>query len=219
MFAVSDTGTGMTREVAERAFEPFFTTKAPGKGTGLGLSMIYGFAKQSRGHAKIYSEPGLGTTVRIYLPRAVAEEGRAADSPAVSAEPPRGGETILVVEDDTDVRTLARSHLEQLGYRVVEAADGVQARAMLANEALHIDLMFTDVVMPGGTGGLELAAEARGLRPKLKTLLTSGYSERSLDQGARLQPGTPFIGKPYRRRDLAQKVRMALGPGAPSAPP
>ncbi len=215
LLAVTDTGAGMTPDVIERAFEPFFTTKESGKGTGLGLSMIYGFAKQSRGHVKIYSEAGLGTTVRLYLPRAAAEAGAAAAPDPSSEVPASGSESILVVDDDAGVRAIARSHLERLGYRVLEAADGAQARALLADPAIPIDLLFTDVVMPGGISGRELAVEARGLRPGLKLLLTSGYSKGALDRENRIEPGTPFVAKPYRRLDLAEKVRAALSSAAP----
>src|SRR4029450_5194140 len=157
MLAVTDTGTGMPPEVIEHAFEPFFTTKGVGKGTGLGLSMIYGFAKQSGGHLKIYSEVGHGTTVRLYLPRQGAGQAVAAAPKAVSPSSLRGGESILVVEDDPLVRNLVGMQLRELGYRVVEAADGPKARKIL-DSGQPVDLMLTDVVMHGGMSGRQPAA-------------------------------------------------------------
>jgi PAS domain S-box-containing protein len=208
MLAVTDTGTGMAPEVLEHAFEPFFTTKAIGKGTGLGLSMIYGFAKQSHGHVKIYSEVGHGTTVRLYLPRLAAAP---ADTPAAASPSahPRGGETILVVEDDVQVRAFVLSQLRDLGYRVFESADGPQAQAILESDAA-IDLLFTDVVMPGGLTGRQLAEAAKLKRPALKTLFTSGYTEDSVLRLGQLDPGVRLLSKPYRRQELAQRVREAL---------
>ncbi|HUL05087.1 MAG TPA: CHASE3 domain-containing protein [Candidatus Acidoferrum sp.] len=210
MLAVTDTGTGMPPEVIERAFEPFFTTKGVGKGSGLGLSMIYGFAKQSGGHLKIYSEVGHGTTVRLYLPRqrapAVAESAAA---PATVDRHAGGGETILVVEDDPLVRNFVVQQLRALGYTVLEAADGPQARAQLESDT-PIDLLLTDVVMPGSLTGRELAASARRRRPNLKTLYTSGYTENSIVHQGKLDPGVHFLSKPFRRQELARKVRDVL---------
>jgi CheY-like chemotaxis protein len=208
MLAVTDTGTGMAQDVAERAIEPFFTTKPPGKGTGLGLSMIYGFAKQSGGHMKIYSEIGHGTTVRLYLPRAAAtvEPPNQAQMPA---EHFSGGETILVVEDDEAVRTLVVSQLEDLGYHVIEAADGRAAQEIL-RIGVPVDLLFTDVVMPGGITGRRLAEEAMRERPGLRVLFTSGYTENSIVHHGRLDPGVNLLSKPYKKRDLARKVREVL---------
>ena len=208
MVAVTDTGCGMPPEVAERAFEPFFTTKEIGKGTGLGLSMIYGFMKQSGGHVKIYSEVGLGTTMRLYLPRA------AADAPAIAAsaahtDVPTGSETILVVEDDVDVRLFVVAQLESLGYRVLAAEDGVRAKKILSGPE-RLDLLFTDVIMPGGMTGKQLADEAVRERPQLKTLYTSGYTENTIIHQGRLDPGVQLLSKPYRRADLARKVRQVL---------
>jgi PAS domain S-box-containing protein len=208
LLAVTDTGIGMSPEVLERAFEPFFTTKEVGRGSGLGLSMIYGFAKQSRGHLKIYSEVGHGTTVRLYLPRVVGDSV-AATAAAPAPEHPRGGETILVVEDDADVRRYVVSQIRDLGYRVIEAADGPQAQGILDGDT-PIDLLFTDVVMPGGMTGRQLADAARQRRPKLKTLFTSGYTENSIVHQGKLDPGVHFLAKPYRRQDLARKLREAL---------
>jgi CheY-like chemotaxis protein len=210
MLAVTDTGTGMPPEVIERAFEPFFTTKGVGKGSGLGLSMIYGFAKQSGGHLKIYSEVGHGTTLRLYLPRqlapAVAQAANAAPAPD---QHPRGGETILVVEDDPQVRNFVVQQLRALGYTVLEAGDGPQARRLLESDA-PIDLLLTDVVMPGSITGRELAESARQRRPDLKTLYTSGYTENSIVHQGKLDPGVHFLSKPFRRQELALKVREVL---------
>jgi PAS domain S-box-containing protein len=209
MLAVTDTGSGMPLDVAERAFEPFFTTKEQGKGTGLGLSMIYGFAKQSRGHLKIYSEVGHGTTVRLYLPRLSAVGAAATATAAAPAPHARGGETILVVEDDADVRLFVVSQLRDLGYRVLEAADGPEAQAILATDQ-PIDLLLTDVVMPGGMTGSKLAEGAKAVRPNLRTLFTSGYTENSIVHQGKLDPGVNFLSKPFRRQDLSLKVREAL---------
>jgi CheY-like chemotaxis protein len=208
MVAVTDTGSGMSSEVVERAFEPFFTTKEIGKGTGLGLSMIYGFMKQSGGHVKIYSEAGLGTTMRLYLPRA-AGDSPAAAAPVVQADVPTGSETILAVEDDVDVRLFVVAQLESLGYRVLAAENGIRARAILSGPE-RIDLLFTDVVMPGGMTGKQLADEAVRQRPRLKTLYTSGYTENTIIHQGRLDPGVQLLSKPYRRGDLARKVRQVL---------
>ncbi|MBA4100312.1 MAG: hypothetical protein C0484_26505 [Rhodospirillum sp.] len=211
MLAVTDTGKGMPPEVADRAFEPFFTTKEVGKGTGLGLSMIYGFAKQSGGHVKIYSEVDHGTTVRLYLPRQSAAAAAATATPAMPMhhDHPRGGEMILVVEDDVDVRGFVVGHLRELGYRVAEAKDGPSALSTL-NGSTPIDLLLTDVVMPGGMTGRQLSDEAMRRRPDLKTLFISGYTEDSIVHQGKLDPGVNFLSKPFRRRDLALKVREAL---------
>jgi CheY-like chemotaxis protein len=198
----------MPAEVAARAFEPFFTTKGLGKGSGLGLSMVYGLMKQSHGHAAIYSEIGRGTTVRLYLPQAAA----AAGAPA-STEPapvPQGRqETVLVVEDDPDVRELAVTLVESLGYRSLAAADAGQALKWLA-ERPDIVLLFTDIVLPGGMNGVELAQEARRCRPQLKILFTSGYTEHALVQQGCLPAGAAMLAKPYRRAGLAEKFRAVL---------
>lgn len=209
MLAVTDTGVGMAPEVLERAVEPFFTTKATGKGTGLGLSMIYGFVKQSRGHMKLYSEIGLGTSVRLYLPRVQADAQQPVDSDTGGGEHPRGGETVLVVEDDAAVRALVTQQLGELGYRVLEASDGASAQEILQSDA-EIDLLFTDVVMPGGMTGRKLAEEAVRQRPGLRTLFTSGYTENSIVHQGRLDTGVQLLSKPYKRQDLARKVREAL---------
>lgn len=205
MVAVSDTGSGMISEVASRAFEPFFTTKEVGKGTGLGLSMVYGFAKQSGGSMQISSEPGHGTAVKLFFPRIDAARDNAPPTGQIAA--PAGSETILVVEDDDMVRAYVEKELKELGYRVIATRDAPAALAVLRSpEPIH--LLFTDVVMPGGMFGPELARQASRLRPELKILFTSGYSEQpvtSLDgSGARI------LNKPYRRSDLAMMLRSAL---------
>jgi PAS domain S-box-containing protein len=207
---VSDSGTGMPPEVAEHAFEPFFTTKEVGRGTGLGLSMVYGFAKQSRGHAKIYSEVGHGTTVKLYLPR--ADAGSAA-SPGARPAPGKtqapGHETILVVEDDAAVRTVAVGALAGQGYKVLQAADGPAALEILRQPGV-IDLLFTDLVMPNGISGQDLLRLARKRRPRLKTIFTSGYSESFLKGRADAEQGVPLLPKPYRKQQLLEAVRTAL---------
>jgi PAS domain S-box-containing protein len=208
MMAVTDTGTGMPEDVLAHVFEPFFTTKEVGKGTGLGLSMIYGFAKQSGGHAKIYSEVGHGTTVRLYLPR-LTNQSPASDSAAPTAPRKGGGETILVVEDNPDVRRLVLRQLRDLGYEVIEAANGPQALQILDGGA-SIDLLFTDVVMPGGMTGRQLAEAAKVRRPGLKTLFTSGYTEDSILRLGKLDPGVRLLSKPYRKHELATRIRETL---------
>lgn len=208
MLAVSDTGTGMPPEVLSRVFEPFFTTKPASEGTGLGLSMVYGFTRQSNGHIKIYSEHGRGTTVRLYLPRA---ENSAAAAGAMSDAAPeaRGGERILVVEDNGEVRKIVVSQLTDLGYRIVEAENAEEALAILRRDDA-IDLLFTDVVMPGAMGGDDLARAARAIRPKLKLLLTSGFAKASIDQGPNSPLFENFLSKPYRKSELAAKLRGVL---------
>ncbi|HEY3147257.1 MAG TPA: PAS domain S-box protein, partial [Dongiaceae bacterium] len=209
MMAVTDTGMGMSADVLAHVFEPFFTTKEVGKGTGLGLSMIYGFAKQSGGHVKIYSEVGHGTTVRLYLPRLTGATATAGPAVAASAAGEGGGETILVVEDNPDVRRLVLRQLRDLGYAVIEAANGPQALKILEDGA-SIDLLFTDVVMPGGMTGRQLAEAAKGRRPHLKTLFTSGYTEDSILRLGKLDPGVRLLSKPYRKHELAMRIREAL---------
>jgi len=217
MIAVTDDGTGMPPDVLERVFEPFFTTKEVGKGSGLGLSMVYGFIKQSAGHVTIYSEPGLGTTVRMYLPVTVtagaadlAMERAPAAPQAVAPEVlPLGIETVLVVEDDPFVRAFAVRTLEELGYRVIAAVNGREALAHLQGDE-PIDLLFSDVVMPGGMNGWELAEHARVLRPNLRIMLTSGYAVETLLARGRLRGDTNFLNKPYRKAELAQRLREVL---------
>ena len=210
LIAVTDTGDGMPPDVLARAFEPFFTTKEVGKGSGLGLSMVYGFMKQSNGHVSIYSEVGLGTTVRLYLP---AHSTMPADLTVAQAgaegEPPRGRETVLVTEDDPFVRAYVVSALEELGYRVIAAEDARQALSHLT-EGGEIDVLFTDIVMPGGMNGWELAERAQQIRPGLKLLFTSGYALETLVARGRIHPDTAILNKPYRRPELARRLREVL---------
>ena len=207
LLAISDTGSGMTADIAERAFEPFFTTKEIGKGSGLGLSMVYGFVKQSGGHIKIYSEPGQGTTIRLYLPPARGQAGAVA---AANDAIERGGETILVVEDDTLVRKFVTTQLTSLGYRTITADDGRAALA-LVERGERFDLLFTDVIMPGGLSGRELAKEVARQRPDVKVLFTSGYTDNAVVHHGRLDQGVWLLTKPYRKPQLAEMVRKALG--------
>ena len=209
VIAVSDTGTGMSRETLARVFEPFFTTKEVGKGTGLGLSMVYGFVKQSGGHVKIYSEENEGTTVKIYLPRLVSES--IAIEEAETAYVAAGGtsETILVVEDDDDVRGYTVEILRELGYRVLEAHDGPAAMRLIERTDMAIDLLFTDVVMPA-MSGRELADAAHVIRPRLKVLYTSGYTRNAIVHGGRLDAGVEMIAKPFTYQALSGKVRGVL---------
>jgi PAS domain S-box-containing protein len=209
MVAVSDTGAGMAPDVLARAFEPFFTTKQPGRGTGLGLSMVYGFTRQSRGHVKIYSEVGHGTTVRLYLPRAARADDKAAASPPEAPQPARGGERILVVEDNPDVRRVVVLQLRDLGYHIIEAANGEAALAVIEG-AEPIDLLFSDVVMPGGMTGDELARRARLARPGLKVLLTSGFARAAMPAAAQSEDLRGLLSKPYRKVDLAARLRTLL---------
>lgn len=206
LIEVSDTGTGIPAETLTHVFEPFFTTKEVGRGTGLGLSMVFGFVKQSQGHIKIYSELGQGTTIRLYLPRAAPGMRASAFAPIAMASPQRGHETILVVEDDTEVRATVIRQLSDLGYRVVEAEKAQAALALLKNPAVTIDLLFTDLVMPGGMNGHELARAALAERPALKILYTSGYPGSTLRGDDRLKEGEHFLSKPYRRQALARKL-------------
>ena len=216
LLAITDTGTGMPPEVIARAFEPLFTTKPEGRGTGLGLAQVYGFVRQTGGHIKIYSEVGHGTTVKIYLPRTMQVEER--DTPEI-LEPIVGGtETILVVEDDTQVRRGAVDILGTLGYRVLQAASIEYALEMLEKGG-RIDLLFTDVVMPGPLKAVDLAKRARELQPHVAVLFTSGYTENAVIHNGQLDPGMSLVGKPYRREDLARKVRAALDQTKAVSPP
>jgi len=217
MIAVSDTGSGMTRDVVEKAFEPFFTTKEVGQGTGLGLPQVYGFVKQSGGHVKIYSEPGEGTTVKLYLPRLLAEEGTGeAVAEARTPQVATAGETILVVEDDEDVRSYSADILRALGYRVIEAPAGPAALAVLENDT-SIRLLFTDVGLPGGLNGRQLADEAMRRRPGLRVLFTTGYARNAIVHQGRLDPGVELIVKPFTAASLATKIRHILHDVAPRA--
>jgi PAS domain S-box-containing protein len=210
VICVTDTGYGMTREVTVRAFEPFFTTKDVGHGTGLGLSQVYGFVKQSGGHVKIYSEVGQGTTVKIYLPRLhAAEDEVPAPEPPLPPARSHASETILVVEDDQDVRTHAKDILRDLGYRTLEAGTGPAALQVLqAHPEIH--LLFTDVGLPGGMNGRQLAEEARRLRSDLKVLMTTGYARNAIVHDGRLEPGVQLITKPFSYAALASKIRSIL---------
>jgi signal transduction histidine kinase/CheY-like chemotaxis protein len=210
MVAISDTGAGMSEEVAARAFEPFFTTKEVGQGTGLGLSMVYGFVKQSGGHVKIYTEPQHGTTVKVYLPRSDAGQDRqpASRGAGDAANGPADG-TILVVEDDEDVRSYTAQVLRQGGYAVLEANNGAAALAVMGSGA-RIDLLFTDVMMPR-MNGRELAEAARRLSRDLKIIFTSGYSPNALFHGGTLEPGTALLPKPFTAEALLRRVHRALG--------
>ncbi|WP_242126962.1 CHASE3 domain-containing protein [Sphingobium sp. Sx8-8] len=215
MVSVTDNGTGMPPDVVDRAFDPFFTTKGVGKGTGLGLSQVFGFIKQSRGHVKIYSEPGEGTVIKIYLPRHYGAEAAAGTVAAVATELPRAREEeiILVVEDEERVRHMSVDSLRELGYTIVQASDGEQALEMLAIQP-RIDMLFTDIVMPG-INGRELADRARKTRPALKILYTTGYTRNAIVHNGMLDPGVSFLAKPFTLDQLAMKVRQVLdGNGA-----
>jgi CheY-like chemotaxis protein len=208
VIAVSDTGAGMTPEVLAKAAEPFFTTKGVGEGSGLGLSMVYGFTRQSGGQMKIYSEVGHGTTVRLYLPRAepAADDGR----PRIEPASVRGkGERVLVVEDNLEVRRVAVRQLTELGYRVAEAEDAKGGLQVLEAD-LAIDLVFTDIVMPGGMDGIEMIEQARILRPALRVLFTTGFTNAAVANNNRATGDDLLLSKPYRKADLAAKLREAL---------
>jgi CheY-like chemotaxis protein len=207
--SVSDTGTGMSREVLTRVFEPFFTTKGPGKGTGLGLSVIYGFVKQSGGHVTVYSEIDRGTTVNLYLPRIATERERATSAKQAAPAPQRTGETILLVEDNPDVRKVTARRLQNLGYVVVEAASGARAVEVLTAGA-KIDLVFSDVVMPGGMSGFDLAHWVQENAPTLPILLTSGFAEDVARAGETPASELAILRKPYTGAELARALRKAL---------
>jgi CheY-like chemotaxis protein len=210
MIAVADTGTGMDPLTVERAFEPFFTTKEVGRGTGLGLSQVYGFVRQSAGHVRVYSELDEGTTVKIYLPCYVgADEQVEAAEPTRAANGAIGTETILVVEDDEALRSYTVETLAELGYRVLSDTNGAAAIDILDSGA-DIDLLFTDVVMPGGLNGRQLANEAVRRRPGLKVLFTTGYTRNAIVHHGRLDPGLEMIGKPFSSDELTRKVRAIL---------
>jgi PAS domain S-box-containing protein len=208
---VSDTGVGMSSEVKARAFDPFFTTKPTGQGTGLGLSMIYGFTQQSGGQVRIYSEEGEGTTVRIYLPRHQGEADEEQEQTMLSDAPrAEAGETVLIVDDEPSVRMLVTDVLEELGYAAVEAADGVAGLKLLESD-MRIDLLITDVGLPGGVNGRQMADAARRVRPKLRVLFITGYAENASIGNGRLAPGMHMMVKPFGMEMLASRIRAIIG--------
>jgi signal transduction histidine kinase len=207
LIKVTDTGTGMDADVAARAFEPFFTTKDVGKGTGLGLSQVYGFIKQSGGHVRIDTKLGRGTTFSLYVPRCDPAEPAAPGQNETAEAPPTGNETVLVVEDNPEVLDLAVTTISGLGYRVLTAVDGSSALDILRTEQ-PIDLLFSDVVMPGGMNGFELIDQARAIRGKVRALVTSGYA--NIHRPGTERPDVPLLLKPYHLGDLAKCIRMAL---------
>jgi PAS domain S-box-containing protein len=209
LVSVIDNGVGMSEQVLSRAFDPFFTTKGPGRGTGLGLSMVYGFVKQSGGHVRLTSTLGVGTCAKIYLPRSLSQ-AQPAEPARVTTEDARGsGQVILVVEDDPHVRALTVRMLERLGYRVHVAGDGPEALKCLEQQA-HVDLLFTDIVLPHGMNGVELSKIVRSLRPELPVLYTSGYTENALIHHGRLDAGVQLLEKPFTRAQLAAHICQAL---------
>jgi len=214
LFAITDTGKGMDAVTMARALDPFFTTKPAGEGTGLGLPQVYGFVKQSGGHLKIYSEVGEGTTVKLYLPRSLAKE--TVQPARIGALAVTGSETVLLVDDDEIVQATVASMLEDLGYTVLTALSGAAALAILEKGA-KVDLLFTDVVMPGAVSGRQLAERALEIVPGLKVLFTSGYTENAIVHNGRLDPGVELLSKPYGREQLAAKVRRVLD-SAPREP-
>jgi CheY-like chemotaxis protein len=210
--AVSDTGTGMTAEALERAFEPFYTTKDIGRGTGLGLSQVYGFVRQSGGHVELHSEPGKGTTVIMYFPRPDAGQEPSGTKPETAAKPlPSGIETIIIVDDNEDVRSYSANAARHLGYSVLEAGDAAQAMAVL-DARPDIALLMTDVGMPG-MNGRDLACWASTGRPSLKIVFTSGYARSTIANMGLLERGVMFLPKPFRIDSLAQMLRSALDSG------
>jgi CheY-like chemotaxis protein len=213
MFAVSDNGCGMTEEVRKKIFDPFFTTKEFGKGSGLGLSMVYGFVERSGGHIEVESEPGKGTTVRIYLPRAHGSKKKSGTKQSRDESLPRGSETVLIVDDEPDLLAAGRKALEALGYRVIVAENAEEAFRLLENNP-GINVLFTDVVMPGGINGLELASDASKQYPDLKVLVTSGFSEKIQGRGKYSRLLASYLPKPYRMADLAKRIRDVLDSGS-----
>lgn len=213
MVAVADTGHGIPADIRDRVFEPFFTTKGLGRGTGLGLSMVYGFAKQTGGAVAIESEEGRGTVMRLFLPRS-AGEAVARTGPVAAPAPARGHETILVVEDDPLVQGYVIAQLGSLGYRTLTASDGATALA-LVDQGASFDLLFTDIIMPGGMNGRELAEAVRLRRPGVRVLYTSGYTDNTIVHEGHLDPGVALLRKPYRKADLSQKIREMLAAEGP----
>ena len=218
LIAVTDSGHGIPAGILENVFEPFFTTKDVGKGSGLGLSMVYGFVKQSNGHIKIYSEAGLGTTVRIYLPQAIGLAQPITDELASTSILEGGDETILVVEDDDLVRTFVVGQIQSLGYVALSAVNA-DAALVIINSAQTIDLLLTDMIMPGSMNGRQLSDAALRRRPSLSVLFTSGYTENTVIHYGRLDAGVLLLAKPYRKSDLARMIRAALGADTKLQPP
>jgi signal transduction histidine kinase len=212
LLAVTDTGCGMDKATVDRAFEPFFTTKEVGKGTGLGLSQVYGFVRQTGGHIRVYSEPGHGTTVKIYLPRSQTEPSEQAYRALPDATTLRGNEAILVVEDHDDLRAYSSGVLRDLGYHVFEAADAASAIGFLESARI-VDLLFTDVVLPDNLHGKNVADHARRLHPAIKVLFTTGYTRNAIVHNGRLDAGVNLLTKPFTSRALAEKVRKILDEG------
>jgi nitrogen-specific signal transduction histidine kinase/ActR/RegA family two-component response regulator len=209
MIAVSDTGTGMDRQTLGRVFEPFFTTKEVGQGTGLGLSQVYGFIKQSNGHVNLYSEPGQGTVVKLYLPRLPADRPDAVVDRVEPRVEPGRGETILVVEDEPAVQEHSVTSLRELGYKVLAAGDGPSALKIAAREK-RIDLLFTDIGLPGGMNGRQLAEAVLAARPAVKVVYTTGYARNAIVHGGVLDPGMEVLPKPFSHAALAAKIRAVL---------
>jgi signal transduction histidine kinase/CheY-like chemotaxis protein len=215
LLSVTDTGTGISPDLMKKVFEPFFTTKGHGRGSGLGLAMVHGFVKQTGGHVRIYSEVNEGTTVKIYLPR-LSQAGEFAATPeqiphhAVLNELARASETILLVEDNEDVREYAKSALEELGYKVLVAHDSAGA-LRIVNDGADIDVLFTDIVLPGGMNGRQLSHEVLKARPGLAVLFTTGYTPNAIIHHSRLDPDVQLLSKPYTQDDLSRKIRRVLG--------
>jgi CheY-like chemotaxis protein len=210
MLAITDTGSGMTEEIQRHVFEPFFTTKETGKGTGLGLSTTYGIVKQSKGYIRVYSEPGRGTTFKVFLPRSNSpEEEIGAEAVQASAPVKSTLETVLLVEDEAGVRQLSKRILENAGYRVLEATNGDEAESVFARHADSIDVVVTDVIMPG-CGGPELLSRLQIRAPALKVLYMSGYTEQSAANKAGIDRGLPFLQKPFTAAEFVRQVRVAL---------
>lgn len=225
LLSVADTGTGVPPDLLEQIFEPFFTTKPPGKGSGLGLAMVHGFVKQTGGHIRLYSEVNYGTTVKIYLPRLGQDErpiAAPASKVAPAAQSPRAApkETVLLVEDNPGVRNYAKTALQELGYRVIEASEVAQAMQVINDHAERIDLLFTDVVLPDATGRT-LADAVLKLRPNLPVLFTTGYTRNAIVHQGRLDADVRLLAKPYTQQDLAKKIREMLDDSRPrgEAPP
>jgi signal transduction histidine kinase len=214
LLAVTDTGSGMDAETLSKVFEPFFTTKEVGRGTGLGLSQVYGFVRQSGGHVRIYSELGVGTTVKIYLPRLLGDVAVPAEDVGREAAPVHGGdETILLVEDHEDLRTYSHDVLADLGYRVLAAGNGPEALRRLEEDP-SIRLLFTDVVLPDGMDGRRLADEVVRRRPEVKVLFTTGYTRNAIVHNGKLDPGVELLSKPFTAHALGQRVRSLLDRGS-----